>query len=961
MGLIKEKNVFMRKRNIFQVFIGFVCMQTLLSITWGNVLFEESFPDPDAYNDSGKAQVLEGSLDFKFHQETGNRLWIKDNNSGVSYRLDSSVLNPTVSSTFYLSFNLHNLNQTTKDKFAGVVLYENGGEVFGLGNDYTSENFSFWTSDGKGIVIGDVPTSVDMDVHKIVMRIDYNPDGPEQIKVGLDPFCRRTEARQPDHIWTSYEYELNFDEIRIRCGNNDCTWEFDEIRIGTDWASVTASDDEPGGYVENLTADSLPSGHGEMILDEIARFWPVGVNESDVLPSFVLEKPRQSIGSVSPAWELKPLFGVADNKKYAYFNIPAETDLYGTGEVTGSLMRNGYKIVLFNKDNYGYGKPDQLYQSHPWVLGLRPDGTAFGIIFDTPWQAELDLRAGILFTIPDKAPAFPVIVIEGDNPQDVMTKLGTLTGTMPMPPRWALGYHQCRYSYNPDARAREIVDTFRAKRIPCDVLWFDIDYMNGFRIFTFDPNQYPDPKATNDYLHAMGFKSVWMIDPGVKRDPGYFVYDSGTQLDVWVKNASGGSFIGPVWPGDCVFPDFTIPAVRTWWGGLYTDFMARGIDGVWNDMNEPAVFNEETNWTMPLDNRHRGGGELPAGPHIQYHNVYGMLMVRASREGIQNANPDKRPFVLSRANFLGGHRYAATWTGDNKASWEHLKWSIPMSLNLSLSGQPFNGPDIGGFVGNATPELWAHWISVGAFYPFSRAHTSTDTSNQEPWEFGPETEKAARIALQRRYRLMPYLYTVFWQSHEQGLPVMRPVLFADPADLSLRMEDQAFLLGQDVMVVPKWATDVQLPQGIWRSISIAGEDDDDAYQCNLKIRGGSIVPLGPVVQTTQEITPRQPLTLLVVLNSQGKAEGILYEDAGDGYGYLKDEYCISTFKAQKKDGEVMVRCAAQKGKQASDKRLVSVAVIGEEGIHYGFGDIISGVKVNLNIRAENVPETALLR
>ena len=924
-----------------------IILTSFISFAWGDVLFERDFSDSIS-DDPAKAKVLPGSLDFKFHQETGDRLWIKDYDAGVTYQIDASVIDPAVHHTLYLSFNLHSLNTATKDKFAGVFLYQDDQEVFGLGNDYGSENFSFWESGSNVKAIGDIPTTVDTDVHKIVMRIDFDADGPETIKVGLDPFCRRNEARQPDHIWTTYECELSFDEIRIRSGNNDCAWEFDEVRIGTDWASVTGSDDEPGDYVETLTANPLPSGKKEMILDGVARFWPAGVDESDVLPSFTLESPRPSIGSVSASWKLMPQFGTYENKKYAYISIPAETDLYGTGEVTGSLLRNGYKIVLLNKDDYGYNKPDQLYQSHPWVLGLRPDGSAFGIIFDTPWQAELDLRAGILFTLSNEAPAFSVMVIEGQNPQDVLIKLAKLTGTMPMPPRWALGYQQCRYSYNPDARVRQIADTFRAKRIPCDVIWFDIDYMNGFRIFTFDPNQYPDPKSTNDYLHSLGFKSVWMIDPGIKHDSGYFVYDSGTQIDAWVKDASGNPFIGPVWPGDCVFPDFTIPAVRSWWGGLYKAFMAQGVDGVWNDMNEPAVFNSDTNGTMPLDNRHRGGGGLPAGPHEQYHNVYGMLMVKASREGIQNANPEKRPFVLSRANFLGGHRYAATWTGDNKATWDHLKWSIPMSLNLSLSGQPFNGPDIGGFIGDAAPDVWAHWISVGAFYPFSRAHTSKETANQEPWEFGPETEKAARTALQRRYRLMPYLYTVFRQSHEQGLPVMRPVLFADPTDVSLRMEDQAFLLGQNVMVVPKWATNTQLPQGIWRSVSIVGEDAaTDAYQCDVKVRGGAIVPLGPVVQCTEQLNPELPLTLIVVLDNQGQAAGTLYEDAGDGYAYLDNEFSLSTFKARKLGSSVIVECTKQEGALSKQKRLVNVTVIHKDGVRYGFGDISSGVKVML--------------
>ena len=424
----------------------------------------------------------------------------------------------------------------------------------------------------------------------------------------------------------------------------------------------------------------------------------------------------------------------------------------------------------------------------------------------------------------------------------------------------------------------------------------------------------------------------------------------------------GKPYVGPVWPGDCVFPDFTIPQVRQWWGGLYKNFISMGIDGIWNDMNEPAVFKKETNGTMPLDNLHRGGGDLPPGPHVQYHNVYGLLMVKATREGIQKARPDKRPFVLSRANFLGGHRYAATWTGDNNATWEHLKWSVPMSLNLSLSGQPFNGPDIGGFVGNATPQLWAHWISMGAFFPFSRAHSAKGTEDQEPWSFGKETETAARTALQRRYRLMPYLYTVFHEAHLSGLPVMRPVFFADPSDISLRMEDQAFFIGKDLLVIPQWATSVQTPKGIWRSISLVGEDPQaDQYQCDLKVRGGSIIPLGPVVQTTEEITQELPLTLIVVLDEQGRAAGTLYEDVGEGYGYLNNEFCLSKFKARKQGSCVVVECTEQKGELGKQKRLTTIAVIDEDGVRYGFGDICSSVTITLHQDAEMITEIDSLR
>jgi alpha-glucosidase len=380
------------------------------------------------------------------------------------------------------------------------------------------------------------------------------------------------------------------------------------------------------------------------------------------------------------------------------------------------------------------------------------------------------------------------------------------------------------------------------------------------------------------------------------------------------------------WPGMCVFPDFTRPETRDWWAELYQDFMAQGIDGVWNDMNEPDIF-DGPDQTMPLDNIHRGGGGLQQGSHAQYHNVYGMLMARATHEGIMKFCPDKRPFVLTRSNFLGGHRYAAAWTGDNEASWKHLRMSIPMSLNLSLSGQPFNGADIGGFFGETSPELFAHWIAVGAFYPFARAHAYIEAKNKEPWAFGKKVEVVSRIALQRRYRLLPYIYTLFREAAVNGMPVMRPVFFADPKDADLRAEEQAFLLGGDLLVVTKWAKHPKLPRGIWRSISLVGEDRaNDKYQPNLLMRGGSIIPLGRIIQNTTEVS-LNPLTLLVCLDEHGKARGVLYEDAGDGYGYQQGQYLLTTYCAEKQGNKVIIKIADEEGTMKRPHRAANVEVI----------------------------------
>jgi alpha-glucosidase len=412
-------------------------------------------------------------------------------------------------------------------------------------------------------------------------------------------------------------------------------------------------------------------------------------------------------------------------------------------------------------------------------------------------------------------------------------------------------------------------------------------------------------------------------------DSEYKVYADGCVQDVWVKTADGKDFHGEVWPGACAFPDFTRPGTRTWWSALYQDFIATGIDGVWNDMNEPAIFNVPGK-AMPVDNLHRGGGEIPAGPHLRYRNIYGLLMARATREGIAAARPDKRPFVLTRANFLGGQRYAATWTGDNTSTQAHMKLGIPMTLTLGLSGQPFAGPDLGGFTGKATPELWSQWIGFGSFFPFCRAHAAKGDNDKEPWAFGEKVEHTARLAIERRYRLLPYLYTVFREASVTGLPIMRPVFLADPTDLSLRREESAFMIGADLLIVPCWATKPNLPKGTWREISLVPGDREDPDQARLLVRAGAIIPLGRIVQNTTEDS-LSPLTLLVCPDENGSATGQLYEDDGDGFGYEKGQYRLTTYVAEKRGGSIEVKVAGHAGQSTEPNRETVVVVVDSRG------------------------------
>ncbi|MDF7822778.1 glycoside hydrolase family 31 protein [Pontiellaceae bacterium B12227] len=678
----------------------------------------------------------------------------------------------------------------------------------------------------------------------------------------------------------------------------------------------------------------LPRGvyaDAEQAGDDLAIFYPEGGERSLLPPSFALIQEPKVTGEVAADWKMVPVWSKVGATYQWTLTVDEGTSLYGTGEVTGALERSGTVVELYNTDNYAYrsagGK--RLYQTHPFVLGVRADGTAFGVIADTSCFSVFDLTDGIKI-YSDKAP-FRVLVIEKDSPQDVMKALGELTGTIEMPPMWALGYQQCRWSYYPDARVREIADGFRSREIPCDVIWLDIHYMDGYRVFTFDQKRFPDPTGLNNYLHGNGFKTVWMIDPGVKVDADYSVYQSGTKNDVWVRDAQGGEYHGKVWPGDCAFPDYTAPHVAAWWSDLYADFMATGIDGVWNDMNEPAIFG---GGTMPDGNQHRGGlvlenGQtIPAGSHELYHNVYGMLMVKASREGIMAANPDKRPFILSRSNYLGGHRYAAMWTGDNESTQEHMEMSIPMSLSIGLSGQPFSGPDAGGFGKNPQPDLMGHWFSLAAFYPFSRGHAMEKTINKEPWEFGAVVEEAAKVSFEKRYRLMPYLYTLFQEASQTGMPVMRPLFFVDPTNQDLRKEDQAFLFGGDLLVIPKWADSPVLPAGFNREVTIVEPSNKQAnqYLPTLRIRDGAIIPLTKVMQNTTEYN-HSDLTLMVRLNKKGEAAGILYEDAGDGWGFKEGDYRKTDFRAKKVGNRIGIQLEKIGGQMHIPARDLKIQIL----------------------------------
>lgn len=630
--------------------------------------------------------------------------------------------------------------------------------------------------------------------------------------------------------------------------------------------------------------------------------------------------------------------------------------VYGLGEKNGPLDKRGSKLggfnyTMWNSDTFGYdSSTDPIYVSVPFYMVMRK-GVAHGIFLDNTSRSNFDIghqTEGVLSFGAD-AGTLDYYLIYGPEPKKVLERYTALTGRMPLPPLWSLGFHQCRYSYYPDKRVRFIADNFRERRIPADVIWLDIHYQDGYKPFTWDKRRFPDPAQMISYLRKEGFRLVTIVDPHPKKERGYSPYDSGLLGDHFVKNADGSIYTAPVWPskagdgdspdwskppgGPSVFPDFTKPAARAWWGGLYAGLVDAGVAGIWNDMNEPAVF-ESASGTMPLDVRHDNEGE--PSDHRALHNVYGMLMTRSTYDGLLKLRPEERPFVLARASFAGGQRYAALWPGDNTSNWSHLRQSIPMLLGMGLSGFPFVGSDIGGFIGAPSPELFTRWLQAGVFYPFMRDHTMFGSPDQEPWAFGTESEVLNRRAIELRYRLLPEIYSAMREASENGTPAMRPLMIEFPKDEQAAGIDDEFLLGPDLLVAPvldQGATErsVYLPAGhwydYWTGVRIAGPKRIDVpvtmASIPMFVRAGAFVFQQPVVQHTGEM-PGQPLE--VTLFAGVPTERFLYEDEGNGFGYRRGVHARRRFASHRDGNATVVEVDAPEGTYRPKARAMYLTV-----------------------------------
>jgi len=614
--------------------------------------------------------------------------------------------------------------------------------------------------------------------------------------------------------------------------------------------------------------------------------------------------------------------------------------VYGLGDKSGPLDRRGRVFTMWNTDAYAWDAArDPLYKSIPFFLVLR-DGKAFGVLVDNTGRMTFDVgktRADTLRITADTRP-IDTYVIAGPTPRDVLQRYTALTGRTPLPPKWALGFQQSRYTYTPEARVREVADTLRTHRIPTDAIYLDIDYQDGNKPFTVNRETFPTFEQLIADLSKQGLRTVLITDLHIARQPGagYAPYDTGVAADVFVKRG-GKDYVGKVWPGDSVFPDFTLARVRDWWGGLYREFDAMGVAGYWNDMNEPSVF-DGPGGTMPDDVEHR----LDDGTtrtHGAIHNVYGMQNARATFDGLLALRPGTRPFVLTRAAYAGTQRYAATWTGDNTASWQHLAQSTPNLLSLGLSGMALAGDDIGGFIGSPPADLLTRWYQLGAWNPVFRSHAATDTRGHEPWVDGPEQEALRRAAIEQRYRLMPYLYTLAEENARNGAPIMRPVWFEYPGATGFYGNDRDFLFGRELFIAPVNnervdAHSVQLPPGAWYSLRdglrLTDEQkvtfDPAPKGVPVYVRAGAIVPMQPLVQHTGEV-PNGPLEVHVWWPEAGGAcSGSLYEDDGTGHAYRDGDYLRVRFACEVVDGQLHVSAEAEHDGYAPWWRDVDVVV-----------------------------------
>jgi alpha-glucosidase len=618
---------------------------------------------------------------------------------------------------------------------------------------------------------------------------------------------------------------------------------------------------------------------------------------------------------------------------------------FAWGEHALPLDRRGHALEEWNTDHVAYpvgGQP--LYGTYPFLLGVR-DGRAHGLLWSDPHRVRLDLT-GERAVLRSDGGAFDLLVLEGPRPADVLHQHAAVTGLPPLWPRWALGLHQARWGWRTSARVREVVDGYRERGLPLSVIHLDIDHMRGFRSWTFDPERYGDGAELVAELQAQGVRVVTIVDPGLKVDHDWEPDREALARGLVVRMPDGEPFVGPVWPGPCHFPDFTLPACRTWWAGKIADWREHsGADGVWLDMNEPAVFRPkpaQIGDTLPDDALHDLDGT--GGDHRSAHNAWGMLGAQATAEGLESTS--RRPFALSRSGYTGIHRHAFSWTGDNVASWEHLRLALDMSCSFGLAGQPFVGADLGGFAGHPDAELYVRFLQAGVLLPMMRIHCAEGEPDREPWRFGEDVERIAGEVLGLRSALVPYLYALAEEASRTGAPLLRPPWWDEPGDARLRAAHGLYLLGDAILAAPALdqgarRVEAVLPAGRWR------EWDRPAVHAGGALLGAPLERL-PLLVRCGSVLPTGPRGLRVDVDpAGGRLAGAWYEDDGETYAFREGAFRRVAARGHAAPRRLRLELGYEGGWSPGDER-VEVEL---HGIEAPLGRVrVDGVEVAAELR-----------
>ncbi|MFF4397529.1 glycoside hydrolase family 31 protein [Streptomyces sp. NPDC001480] len=593
--------------------------------------------------------------------------------------------------------------------------------------------------------------------------------------------------------------------------------------------------------------------------------------------------------------------------------VAADARFFGLGgRASGPRLRDG-TYRLWNTDPGRAFAPgdDPLYITMPVQLVVS-DAATHLVFHDTSWDGTVTLRegeegagsghdrAGRSELRMDGGPLRCWVMVGA--PARVLHTWASLTGAPALPPAWALGHHHARWGFGSEQEVRRIVAGYQERGLPLDAVHLDIDHFDAHQVFTVDQERFPKLPGLAEELRRDGIRLVSIVDPAVKAAVGNAVYDGGAAVDAFVRDASGRTVRGVVWAGESVYPDFTHARVRKWWGGLYEERLTQGFAGFWHDMNEPTSFNAFGESTLPRSARHSMEGR--GGDHQEAHNVYALCMARAGYEGLRELAPRQRPFFFSRSGWAGMQRYGGAWSGDVATGWPGLRASLSLVLGLGLCGVPYSGPDVGGFDGSPSPELYLRWFQLGAYLPLFRTHASLRAGRREPWEFGAEVLEHARGALLHRRRLLPYFMTLAHVARRTGAPYVRPLWWGAPEDRALRDCEDAFLLGDCLLVAPVLDAGadrraVRLPRGRWYDTVT-----EQAFQGPAQVRVDAPLSRIPVLARAGAILPVRGeeggLELEVWAPDRGRTgSGLVVPDAGDGWDEPEIEHYVARWEGRR--------------------------------------------------------------